>query len=599
MSKPTSFARDKDFHRIRMMMGQAVTLQQRGDLAAADAIYAQILAETPDQPDALHYRGLLKHQGGDGTEAVRLMKRSVEVGLPNSGYFYNLGRVLQEQGALLEAQEYLQRSIALAPNHASAWNRLGETHEDLGMQFKACEHYRKAHELEPTSRDYTLNLARGLRQCGELSDAERVSEAYLLENPGDVEFVLIQSQCLMDLGSAERAVEKLRLALRAEPLSAKLQHAMGMLLSELGRFDQAREYFGKALSIDPQFYGAYFNLAAIQDFSSDESTADKLEKRLQQTPPRDKRMSVAAEFTLGKMFDDQGRYKQAFAHFQRGNSIMRGLLRYSTAAQNAYVDSLIEHLNADFMAGHEAAAHSSETPIFILGMLRSGTSLVEQILAGHPGVAGGGELMFMPQAIRKYTEQPAVVTGDKIAALPDETLKAIGTHYLAKLEEFYPGKRRVTDKLPGNFLIIGLIRTLFPKARIIHCVRDPLDTCFSCYVTHFDGGHPYTYDLQEVGEYYRMYRNLMDHYQVLIGDKHILTVKYEELVQDVEVGARRMLDFCGLEWEPGCIEFSKVSRPVKTASLYQVRQGAHTHSVGRAQRYAAHLEPLRNALGLD
>lgn len=599
MSKPTSFAKDKDFHRLRLLMGQAVGLQQRGDFVGADAIYAQILAEAPDQPDALHYRGLLKHQSGDGLEAVRLMKKSVEIGLPNAGYFYNLGRVLHEQGATIEAQEYLEKAIALIPSHAGAWSLLGETYEDLGMQFKACEHYRKAHELEPAARVHSLNLARSLRLCGELKDAGDISEAYLQEHPGDAEFAFLQTQCLIDSGNAEAAIEKLRLVLRAEPLSAPLQHAMGMLLSELGRFEQAKEYFSKALAIDPQFYGAYFNLAAIQDFSGDQTATDELEKRVRQHPPRDPHMGVAAEFTLGKMLDDQGRYDQAFTHFQRGNSIMRGLLRYSTSAQKIYVDSLIEHLNADFIEGHRSAAHASDVPVFILGMLRSGTSLAEQILAGHSQISGGGELMFMPQAIRKYTEQPAAVTGDKIAALPDETLKAIGAHYLAKLEEFYPSKRRVTDKLPGNFMIIGLIRTLFPMARIIHCVRDPLDTCLSCYVTHFDGGHPYTYDLQELGEYYRMYRSLMTHYQGLIGDEHILTVRYEDLVSDVEAEAKRMLEFCGLDWEPACIEFSKVARAVKTASLYQVRQGAHTRSVGRAQRYAAHLEPLRKILAQD
>ncbi len=598
MSKPTSFARDKDFHRFRAMMGQAVGLQQRGDFAGAEAIYAQILAETPDQPDVLHYLGLLKHQSGNGAEAVRLMKQGIGSGLPNPGYYYNLGGVLQQQGQLLEALEYLEKAVALTPSYAAAWNRMGETYEDLGMAFKAAEHYRKAHEQEPATREYTLNLVRALRQTGELKEANELCEAALKAEPGDVAFAFFQTQCLIDSSRAEEAVEKLRAALRAEPLSAPLQHGMGMVLSELGRFDQAKEHFGKALAIDPQFYGAYFSLSNIQDFAGDEKAADELEKRVQQSPPRDPLAGVSAEFTLGKMFDDQGRHEQAFTHFRRGNQAMRALHRYSTAAQKMYSDSLMQHLDAKFMAGHPAAAHDSEAPVFILGMMRSGTSLVEQILAGHSQVAGGGELMFLPQAMRKYTETPTVVTGDKIAALPDETLKAIGAHYLAKLEEFYPGKQRVTDKLPGNFMIVGLIRTLFPKARIIHCVRDPLDTCFSCYVTHFDGGHPYAYDLQEVGEYYRMYQGLMDHYQKLIGDEHILTVRYEELVQDVEAGARRMLKFCGLKWEPGCIEFSKVARPVKTASLYQVRQGAHTRSVGRAQKYAAHLEPLRKALGL-
>ena len=596
MSKPTTFGNDREFHRFRQMMAQAVGLQQKGDYSRAEGIYAQILAETPDQPDALHYWGLLKHLTGDGAEAIRLMKKSLEVGFPNAGYFYNLGGVLQQQGLLLEATEYLRKTVELTPSHTRAWKCLGEIYEEMNMLFKASECYRKAYELEPGNRELALSLVRVLRHTGGLEEAIKLCETQLQTRPEDAEMAFFQAQCLIDAAKPQQALETLRTALRTDPLSAKLQHAMGMLMSELGNFDSAKEHFAHAIEIDPQFYGAYFSLTAIRNFSGEDAATDELERKISQIPPKNPLSVVSAEFALGKMFEDQGRYDRAFAHFQRGNKTMRGLMKYSTAAQQGYVDSLIEHLDSDFISAHSAVGSESDKPVFILGMLRSGTSLVEQILASHPHVAGGGELMFLPQALRKYTEAPTIVSGDKIAALPDATLRAIGEDYLKKLGQFYPEAGRVTDKLPGNFMMIGLIRTLFPRARIIHCVRDPVDTCVSCYLTHFDGGHPYAYDLQEIGEYHRMYRGLMEHYEKILPADAMLTVRYEDLVADIETGSRRLVGFCGLDWDPACLEFNKASRAVKTASLYQVRQTPYTRSIGRWRNYSSHLEPLQKAL---
>lgn len=596
MSAPDSFAKDKNFHRFRTLMGQAVGLQKSGDYAGAEAVYAQILAETPDQPDALHYWGLLKHQTGKGAEAIQLMKKSLELGLPNAGYYYNLGGVLQQNGEPLEALDALRKATDLSPTHAGAWNRMGEIHEDLGMPFQAEACYRKAYLQEPQSRQYTVNLVRSLRQTGDFDEAISICETCLQAHPGDLELLLFQTRCLSETGKADQAEEKLRAALRNEPLSAQLQHAMGVLKSENGDFEAAKEHLLKAININPQNYGAYFSFSLIQDFSAETELTDRLETRIRQTPPRDPMARASAEFALGKMLDDQGQYERAFAHFEQANKSARSLLRYSTAAQSAYIDGIIEHLNAGFLRGHPAAGLDSEVPVFILGMMRSGTSLAEQILASHPDVAGGGELMFMPQALREFTEAPTILSGDKIAALPDDTLHAIGSRYLAKIQAQYPDARRVTDKLPGNFIIAGLIHVLFPNARIIHCVRDPMDTCLSCYFTHFDGGHAYAYDLTEIGEYYRMYHRVMENYRDLIGDR-ILTVQYEDLVNDIDASARRMVDFCGLDWDPACINFHNTRRPVKTSSLYQVRQTPYTRSIKRWKNYASHVVPLQTALG--
>ena len=385
-----------------------------------------------------------------------------------SGYLYNLGNALKQQGRFDDAIRYLQQALQISPSYAAAWKALGDVHNELQMSFKACECYREAYKLEPASENACVNYIRSLYNTGEFTEAAAISRRHLQTHPEDMEIIYMQAQCLIDAGDAAQALENMRAGLRTDPLSAPLQHAAGMLTAELGDFAAAKQHYAKALAIDPQYYEVYFSLAAIQTCSPDDPLIAELETRIQRSPPQTVAADVSLQFALGKMLEDQGEYERAFAHFTAGNKAMRGTMKYSTAAQTAYAESLLDNLDAGFIARQRAAGSDSDTPIFIVGMLRSGTSLVEQVLAGHSQVAAGGELMFLPHSLRKYTEAPSVVTGDKIAQLPDEVLREVGNRYLGKLSEFHPGARRVTDKLPGNFMMLGLIRTLFPKIGRAH-----------------------------------------------------------------------------------------------------------------------------------
>lgn len=596
VNKQKSFGADPEFHRFRMLMGQAISLQQQGQYADAERVYNQILAANPQQADALHFLGLLRHQSGRHAEALELMTKSLELGLPNAGYLYNVGGVLQQQGRWLDATQYLQQAVDLMPSHAGAWNRMGECFEDMNMQFKATECYRNALRHDQQSPVFALNLARTLHGTGEFQEALEVIRACREKHPEDQDLLLMEVNTLDATGQLDTAVERLQGALRSDPLSARLHQMLGTLLAERGDFKQAESQFTQAVGIDPQFYAAYHSLASIQKHAKGDPRVDDLEQKLERNPPQNPQPRIAAEFCLGKMRDDQEEYEKAFIHYQRGNSLARGLHKYSTSAMTMYVNGLIEHLGADFVAARAGSGSDSEKPVFIIGMMRSGSSLVEQILAAHPAVTAGGEMAFLSQSLRKYTENPGIVSGDKIAALSDGQLREMGERYLTQVARYTADTARVTDKLPGNFLIVGLIRALFPKARIIHCRRDPLDTCVSCYFTHFDAGQPYAYDMTELGEYYQLYRRMMDSHRTIVDDRSMLTVDYEDLVQDIEAGSRKIVEFCGLDWDPACLSFDKVQRPVSTASLYQVRQPVYQRSVGRWRHYAAHIEPLRNAL---
>ena len=577
-------------------MAQAVHAQQKGEFAQAERLYMDVLKEQPEHADALHFLGLLKHQRDGSAESIELMRKSLEYGLPNAGYMANFARVLQAHGRVQESIGQFKKAIALSPSFTEAWNGLGESYELLQMQFKACDCYRKAYAIDPSVASSAMKLAHALRTTGELTEAASLCAATLQANPEEWQFLYMEVLCLLDAGKAGDALERIRAALHSDPLSAQLHYSMGLVLAELGKFDEAKEHFAKALAIDPQYYQVYYSLAAIQNTPTESGDVAALEQRLKQSPPKTPEAAVSAEFSLGKMLDDMGEYDRAFSHFDLGSKIMHRLVTYSTADQTAYVESLMNRLDERFIARGEKIGSESEVPVFIVGMVRSGTSLVEQILTGHPALAGGGELPFLPQSMAKYTEGANTAIGDAIAALPDEALQAMAGRYLEKVTTLYPNAQRVTDKLPGNFMLLGLIRTLFPKARIIHCLRDPLDTCLSCYLTHFDSGHQYSYDMTEIGEYYRLYARMLDFYQGMTPSQTLLTVKYEDLVGDIAGWSRRMVEFCGLDWDPSCIEFNKKQRPVKTASLYQVRQPVYTRSVGRWRHYAAHIRPLQDAL---
>lgn len=595
-SVPKNTGRTLD--QTRLLMMRAVHSQQQGDFAEAERLYQSVLAQAPKNPDALHFLGLLKHQrdGHRSVESIELMRKGLEYGLPNAGYMANFGRVLQAHGRLEESAEQYKKAVALSPTFAEAWTGLGETYELMSMPFKASACYRKAYDVDPSVITSVTSLARSLRNTGALAEAASICAEALRSKPDELQLLFAEVLCLMDAGKTADALEKMRFALRKDPFSAQLHYSMGLLLVEAGNFTEAKEHYEKALSIDPQYYAVCYSLANIQ--SADADAVSALEDRIRRAPPKSPDAAVSAEFALAKTLDGAGDCERAFEHFKLGNRIMRQLVSHDDTVQQAYVDGLLKHLDAGFMARSTEAGDDSERPIFIVGMIRSGTSLVEQILASHPDVRGGGELPFLSQSVGKYAETPFQTPAEKIAALSDQELRAVGEHYLAKLAEFYPGAKRVTDKLPGNFMLLGLIRALFPKAHIIHCRRDPLDTCLSCYFTHFDTGHYYSYDLEDLGRYYKHYLRVMDYYERTIEPGAMLSIAYEELVNDVEAGARKLVEFCGLQWDRSCLEFDKTDRPVRTASMYQVRQPVYKGSVGKWRRYEKHIEPLRRLLDL-
>jgi hypothetical protein len=295
---------------------------------------------------------------------------------------------------------------------------------------------------------------------------------------------------------------------------------------------------------------------------------------------------------------DIGDTDQAFAHLDRGNRLHRGRLRYAVQDDVEQFAEIARSLDADSLAQRAGSGDPSKRPVFIVGMPRSGTTLVEQILASHPQVFGAGELGTLERILIERFGPGLSPTGRarRLAGLTGADLTAIGSAYVGAISALAPGAQRVTDKMPSNFRLAGLIQLALPNARIIHCRRDPVDTSLSCYARKFSRGQDFAYDLRELGTYYRAYDGLMTHWRAILPEDRLLEVVYEAVVDNLEPQARRLVAFCGLDWNDACLSFHETQRQVRTASVNQVRQPLYRTSVARWKAYASHLGPLLEAL---
>ncbi|HTN93507.1 MAG TPA: sulfotransferase, partial [Gallionella sp.] len=310
-----------------------------------------------------------------------------------------------------------------------------------------------------------------------------------------------------------------------------------------------------------------------------------------------RRMSL--HFALGKCYDDTGDYAKAFPHFMAGCKMKRAKLAYDPANAERQFAGLMEIFDRAALERLRGAGDPSALPVFVLGMPRSGTTLTEQIIASHPDVHGAGELHDLLRIAERNIAgmTTAIPFPDNLRALDRQTLAAWGAEYAAGLKQRAPEAERITDKMPANYFAVGLIHLMLPNAKIIHVNRNPVDTCLSCYTRLFNRKQEHTYDLAELGRYYVQYARLMQHWRNVLPAGAFLDVKYEDIVADQEAQARKLIAYCGLEWNEACLDFHNTKRSIRTASVTQVRQPIYTSSVERWRHYEEFLGPLLDALG--
>jgi tetratricopeptide (TPR) repeat protein len=617
----------------------AAGLQHDGKLDEAARFYETILAEAPAHHDALLRLGLIRVQTQQLDDAVDLFRRAIEAeptsvrgllwlgaalgdldryeeGLPcyqkalsidpdNAVAHWGLGATLRKCGRLDEAMTHFECAIAIKPDFAAAHHALADILLGRGFLNDAVMHYQAAVAVQPHCYETTNNLANALQQLGNFDEAIALYERALALEAESTSVYCNLASALIGASRADDSIATIEKVLRLDPSKVEAHKILGLAFEVLGRIEDAVQAYEKASQLAPSDGEVHRRLANLRRVTVGDPRLAALERLARDMATLDTDNQISLHFALGKVFSDLGQYERSFHHWCEGNALKRGQLTYDEQQKRGQFERIQATFTAELIAHRAGGGCPSDKPVFVVGMPRSGTTLVEQILASHSKVYGAGEIETLRHAVEKFRSRNDVATEfpEMVPALSREALHDLGADYIAltaaATRSAASDTERIVNKLPANFQLVGLIHLALPNARIVHVRRDPLDTCFSCFSLVFSYDHqPFTYDLGELGRYYRAYATLMEHWRSVLPPGAMLDVKYEDLVADVEGQARAIVDYCGLEWEEACLSFHENRRPVRTSSLLQVRQPIYRTSVGRWRSYERFLQPLIEALNV-
>ncbi|HLZ83230.1 MAG TPA: sulfotransferase [Caulobacteraceae bacterium] len=527
--------------------------------------------------------------GGRLLEAIPVLERIVRLRPNDAAAHFSLGSAYLEAGRPAPAAAGLRRAVALKPTYAEALFNLGMALEQMGRTQDAIAALRKAVEIKPkmASAHYLLGLL--LSGDGLVEEALPAFRRAAAVEPDTSIGRLAQARTLLAEQNFEEAEACLRQAIARDPGNRALHRLLANLLAEAGRFAEAESSFRQAIALGPD------KVAVYRDFLMSKKLAASDRPLLDQMIEQFERGGVVGArraellFAIGKGHDDLGDYEAAMRCFDEANAVRRQTAAFDRDALARRATDIIAAFPPDLLARAADLGDPDRRPVLILGMPRSGTTLVEQIISSHSQAAAGGELQYWVSRARSLDTRSL---GDTVAGLIGEL--AAGCR--AELDRVSIHALRVTDKNPYNFEWIGLIKLVLPNARIIHCRRHPLDTCLSIYTTPFSTRTDYASDRGDIVFVYRQYLRLMEHWWQALPPGEIFEAPYEALVADPETWSRALIEFCGLEWEDACLRPDANPRVVRTASLWQARQPIYASSVERWRRYEPWLGELRELL---
>jgi len=506
----------------------------------------------PFNPTIQHDLGLACLEVGRIPDAIAALQRAVAVNPRYGNAYFRLGIALEKQGDIGGAIVAYDRATQLLPSLSEAWFRAGALVYELGHRNEAIGCFRRAAATGGKTSFGRLGKARALLAEDRNQEAEQVLRQTLAHDPGN----------------------------------AMAHDLLGNLLSEFGRFDEARECFQRAIAIAPLLAGSYYDLVRCRPVTNDD---DGLLQRMEAaltTPGLEAAQRHRLHLAIGKAADDLGDYALAMRHFDAADTVRRGSASFDWAAFSIEIDRLIARCTPELIARASGLGSCDATPVLIIGMPRSGTTLVEQIVSMHPEVGAGDELHF-------WNERGAAWHRSGAAGNETGFLARAAADYLSVLRAIGPTAARVTDKMPFNFLWAGLIHLTFPRAIIIHCRRAAVDTALSIHQTHFHPSLAFPTGGAELVAYFRCYQRLVDHWRSVLPADRFIEVDYEDLTREPEPVIRRIIAACGLAWHPACLRPESNPRAVRTPSKWQTRQPIYRTSVARWKRYEPWLGPLR------
>lgn len=607
--------------------------RRMGQPGKAIAHGQRAVALKEDAADAHNNLGIAYFDTGAYDTAIGCYNRAIELKPRFVEAISNRANAFRQLKRHAEAETEYRRAIALAPAYPEAHNNLGSVLRDQGRHTESEAAYRRAIELKPHYIEALNNLVLAQRELKKYDDAIATANAVLKLDPRNADAlsylgaiyvdqkkpeaaldVLRRSleiapnkaethnmlgRALFDTNEPEKAAEAYRRAIALKPDLADPHNNLGNVLKELGRFGEALRCFDTALALEPDTVGVYVNLADAKTFeTSDDKHLAAIERFLGRADLSEEQR-MHAGFAAAKAYDDLKRFDDGFPILIKANALKRKGVVYDEPVVLGLFERIAVTFSGELVRAKTGHGFATQQPIFVLGMPRSGTTLVEQILASHPDVRGAGEVKDLNDTInsvRGRDGQPLSYP-EFVPMLSAGELVKLGEAYARRLAARAPGAARITDKMPSNFYFVGLIHLALPGAKIVHVRRNPVDTCVSCFSKLFAGEQNQTYDLRELGRFYRAYHKLMEHWRAVLPEGAFLDVQYEDVVADTEGQAKRILGHCGLAWTPRVLDFHRTVRPVKTASARQVRQPIYGSSVARWRNYERFLGPLLAELG--
>jgi tetratricopeptide (TPR) repeat protein len=533
-----------------------------GEIGKAIEYYKNALKYAPDNAIILNNYGLALQDYGNFDLATQQHLRATEINNQYPDAFYGLGCAYQASGYYKKAIEMFQHATLLKPDYRESYHALGNAYRNLGMHEEAVLSLTRALSLSPNFVEAIISLASSYMSIGNHEEALVLADRALRIQTENYDAISLKANILKRIGKDQEAVD--------------------MLTPYVGR-----SHVPASIA---------FTYANVCSDKQDQGMAIEIVKRVLNS---DKTLTTAMKmklyFAIGKIFDSNKKYSEAFKYYHQGNALNRE--KFDRFKHISLISGIMGVYTSDNIKYMNKSSVGTAQPCFVVGMPRSGTTLIEQIIDSHPDAIGAGELQLIPRLISSINEECDIASTWPYCAteLTVVQLESLATDYITQAYESIPFNKFLVDKLPANYLYLGLIEQLFPEAKIIHCTRNPLDTCLSCYFQNFSRSHPYTYNLNDLAFYYNSYRQLMKHWEN-VSSLSIHTIEYENLVESPEDAVRRLLEFCGLEWDSRCLDFHNNKRYVGTASYEQVSKPLYQKSVGRWRHYKAHIRPLIDAL---
>lgn len=561
-------------------------LRRLGQLDEAAAAYRQAIDINPSSLEAWHSLGNTWLMLGKFEKAAASYRQVIEINPRVAQAHSNLGNALYGLGQPEEAAASYRRALDLDPGFAMAHSNLSDALRDLGQPEQAMMSCRRALALDPNAPAAHNSLGNALMDLGRLAEAAASYARAVALDPRFAKAHVNLAMALRLQGLTADAEAMCRKAVEIDPSAAPAMVLLAELQADRGAFAEAEKLFKRAIEIDPDLPEGWAGIAHSRKMTASDAPWLAAALRIAERPLAP-RQEIYLRYALGKYFDDVGDYDRAFANYRRANDLTKLSRPEPDAEEMAQaVDRIIRSCDQRWAGKPRTRASASQRPVFIVGMPRSGTTLAEQILASHPAVFGAGELAFWVDA--RSACEAATRRGEDTEIL----VESLGREYLDLLARLSAGALRVVDKMPANFMSLGLIHDALPNARIIHLRRSPRDTCLSIYFQQFKTSITYANGLGTLASHYREYQRLMHHWRSVLPPHILLDVPYEQLVADQETWSRRMVEFIGLPWDAACLEFHRTERSVMTASKWQVRQRLSTASVGRWRNYQKYLGPL-------